>query len=77
MRGIFVGLRQRYPHTPLVLLSALAEGADRLVARVGLAAGARLIAVLPMPRSLYEIDFKSPVSLEEFAKLVQQADLVL
>ena len=35
--------------TPLVLISALAEGADRIVARVALALGVRLIAPLPLP----------------------------
>ena len=39
--------------TPLILLSALAEGADQLVARVALAQGARLIAPLPMPLEEY------------------------
>src|SRR5439155_17705848 len=41
-------LRQRYPHTPLILLSPLAEGADRLVAEVSLRMGARLVVPLPM-----------------------------
>src|SRR5437773_400418 len=36
VRGIFMDLRNRYPATPLYLLSPLAEGADRLVARVAL-----------------------------------------
>ena len=30
IRRIFAELRDRYPHTPLILLSSLAEGADRL-----------------------------------------------
>jgi hypothetical protein len=37
--AIFDRIRERYPHTPLVLLSALAEGADRLAARVAVSKG--------------------------------------
>jgi hypothetical protein len=46
-------LRQRLPATPLLLLSALAEGADQLAASVALAHGAQLAAVLPMPAATY------------------------
>jgi hypothetical protein len=38
---------------PVRLLSALAEGADQLVARVALARGVPLTAVLPMPAAVY------------------------
>jgi hypothetical protein len=44
--------------TPIVVLSSLAEGADRLIARVALARGARLIAPLPMPAEEYRGDFE-------------------
>lgn len=64
----------------LVVLSPLAEGADRLVADVGLELGARLIAVLPLPRAEYEKDFEHPgepaqsaASKAEFARLLEQA----
>jgi hypothetical protein len=72
---IFRTLRQQYPSTPLLLLSPLAEGSDRLVARVALspAIGARLVVPLPMPAALYEADFQEPGSVEEFRKLLAQA----
>ena len=35
VRAIFVELQNRYPATPLVLLSPLAEGADRLAVQRG------------------------------------------
>src|SRR5947208_887822 len=54
------------PHTPLVLLSALAEGADFLVTRVALEMGAKLIVPLPMRRELYRQDFFSADSRTEF-----------
>jgi len=70
----FAELRARYPHTPLILLSPLAEGGDRLAARVALRIGARLLVPLPMPRALYEEDFETPESRAEFAGLLEQAD---
>ncbi|HEV2272142.1 MAG TPA: hypothetical protein VGR92_22030, partial [Steroidobacteraceae bacterium] len=36
---LFTQLRQRYPSTPLRIVTALAEGADRLVAEVALEGG--------------------------------------
>jgi hypothetical protein len=74
VRGLFTKLNAAYPHTPIVLLSSLAEGADRLVARAALDCGAELYAVLPMPAQLYELDFSSPESVEEFRLLVARSD---
>ena len=76
VRRIFLEFRRDYPSTPLTLLSPLAEGADRLVARVALEAeiGARLVVPLPMPQALYKPDFKAPGSLEEFDELLDRAD---
>jgi hypothetical protein len=88
VRGIFLKLRSDYPATPLILVSALAEGADRLAADVALHAGVRLVVPLPMPIELYETDFdhtseletpQGPVALtktsrEEFRALLEKAD---
>ena len=73
---VFSRLRKQYPCTPLVVLSALAEGADRLVARIALRPefGAKLLVPLPMPRILYALDFEAPGSLAEFDDLAAQAD---
>ena len=57
--------------TPIIILSALAEGADRLVARVALKQGALLIAPLPMPIEEYRRDFDG--DLAEFEELFAQA----
>jgi hypothetical protein len=70
VRVLFALLRDRYPNTPIVLLSSLAEGADRLVAHVALDSGAELYAVLPLPIESYERDFTSPESLQEFRELL-------
>jgi hypothetical protein len=72
---IFQRLRDRFPDTPFLVLSPLAEGADRIVARVALDHfQARLIAPLPLPKEVYEQDFVGPSaqpgSLEEFQTLL-------
>lgn len=74
VRAIFKDLRRRYLATPLVLLSPLAEGADRLAARVALSCSVSLIVPLPMAQDLYEADFETPASLAEFRDLLQQAE---
>jgi hypothetical protein len=61
-------LRTHYPSTPLRLLSALAEGADRLAAEVALAQGCEVIVPLPMAQADYERDF--PDSVDEFRALL-------
>jgi len=71
--SLFATLRRSYPHTPIVLLSSLAEGADRLVARAALDCGVELHAVLPMQAELYELDFKSAQSLEDFGELLSRS----
>jgi hypothetical protein len=74
IREVMAELQSRYPHTPLLLLSPLAEGADRLAARVALECGARLCAPLPMPKAVYEADFQEPESLAEFNDLLRRAE---
>jgi len=79
IRSIFDELHRTYPDTPLLLLSPLAEGADRLAAQVALEAGgdgnprARLVAPLPLPRAEYEKDFETPESKKEFNDLIDQS----
>jgi hypothetical protein len=78
--AVIAGLRLDYlendSETPIIVLSALAEGADRLVARVALAQGARLIAPLPLPREEYCRDFEPGLkagNAAEFDELLGQA----
>lgn len=75
VRHIFQFLRQHYPNTPLQLFSSLADGADRLVAEVALQEQIQLIVPLPMPPYLYEIDFQTPESKDEFRRLLEQAQV--
>lgn len=70
-------LRGRYKHSPFVILSALAVGADRLMAKIALEElSADLVAVLPMPEEEYERDFETEESKEEFRALLKRAPFV-
>ena len=67
----------KYQYPPIKVLSPLAEGADRLVARIGLHAGhadVKLTAILPMPKEEYEKDFDTVGSKREFADLLEKAE---
>lgn len=57
----------------LTVVSALAEGADRLVAWQAMLRGASLEVVLPLPRDDYLADFASEESKAEFHALLGQA----
>jgi len=59
----------------LVVVSALAEGADRLVAhRVLARPGGRLVALLPLKPVDYVSDFADAASVQEFTELLAAAD---
>jgi len=72
--------RDRCPHSPLLLLTGLAEGADRLVACCALELNAleqekprwSIGAVLALPQTEFEKDFESEASLAEFRGLLAQ-----
>lgn len=74
---LFALLRADLPETPFVVASGLAEGADRIAARVALERGCRLVAVLPFARARYEEDFPAPESRREFAELLARAERVI
>jgi len=60
----------------LTLLSGLAEGADRHLARLALNAGYALHAVLPFVRDTYVRDFSSAASRTQFDELLALAESV-
>jgi hypothetical protein len=72
VRAFLRRLQADFPHLPLRLISALAEGGDQLVAEEALALGVELIVALPMPREDYERDFTGPASLARFHALLAQ-----
>ena len=63
------------PHSPVMMLSSLAEGGDQLCAEVGEELGIGLTAVLPVERPVYEKDF-SPGGLEKLAHHCARAEQV-
>jgi hypothetical protein len=74
VREVLRDVRQQCPQTPITILSALAEGADRLVASIACDEfGAELIAPLPFPAHFYEQDFPDPQSREQFRSLLRRA----
>ncbi len=74
VRDFLLGLRSSYRHTPILLLTSLAEGADRLCAYAALSEDVRIpiFVALPMSRVLYELDFYGE-SLTQFHHLLHFA----
>jgi hypothetical protein len=70
VRELFAQLRGRYPSTPLRIVTALAEGADRLVAEVALEEGHELLVPLPLEPADYEHDF--PESIAQFHSILRR-----
>ena len=64
----------QYRHTPLVLLSSLAQGADQLCAEVGLEKGLQVIAPLPFPTAVYRrsSSFDNDEARHQFDTLLQK-----
>jgi hypothetical protein len=62
--------------TSFVIVSSIAEGADRLVADAGLAADFGLEVVLPFARGEYAKDFDSGESKAQYERLLERAHVV-
>ncbi len=67
--GELASLRKRYPHSDVVVMTSLAEGADQLCAETALEMGLGIISVLPMPIEEYAEDFEG----KPLAKLYELA----
>jgi hypothetical protein len=82
VREIFKDIHEHCPNSPITLLSSLAEGADRLVAKVALDHPVitdpdfkiQVIAPLPMAIEDYEKDFLTMESKAEFRELLNSAE---
>jgi hypothetical protein len=61
----------------LIVVSSLAEGADRIVAEAGLAAGFELHVALPLSRGEYALDFDTEASRAAFERLLGRAAAVI
>lgn len=79
--GIEAGLghiRTAFPKRTLIVVSPLAEGADRLVAQGALAyRETQLVVPLPLPQDDYIQDFASDASKAEFSELLKRATAVV
>ena len=65
-------LQAAYPHSPFVMLSSLAAGADTLCAEIGLELGMRLVCPLPFAESDYRANY-SDTELTTFDTLLASA----
>jgi hypothetical protein len=77
VRDFLTQLQREFPALPLVVVSALAEGGDQLVAQEALAVGARLVAPLPLPPDMYVEDFSTEAVRASFQLLCSRAEVVL
>lgn len=68
-------IKEKCPHTPLVMLNSLAAGADVLCARVAVEMGISLWAALPMEEADYRRDF-SPEEDAAFTELMGRAEKI-
>ncbi len=71
IKGVFDDLRKEYPNTPLLLITPLAEGADRLAAQAALEENIEYVSPLPLPINIYKNDFPDTVS--EFDHYISKA----
>jgi len=67
IRRIFKELMEEYPNTPLLLLTPLAEGADRIAAKAAIEEGIDYVVVRPFQEEEYVKDF--PESKDEYYDL--------
>jgi hypothetical protein len=71
IRQALTGIGESHPDQYFTIMSPLAEGADRLVAKMAMEIlDARLHVPLPLPYELYLSDFEADNSIEEFQRLL-------
>lgn len=71
---VFEKINQVYSISSFKVISPLAEGADRIIARRSISlANAYLVALLPFREKEYLKDFSTPESVQEFQELFHQA----
>ena len=69
VQGELESLRTMYPHSDIVVMTSLAEGADQLCAETAYEMGLDIITVLPMPADEYAKDFEAE-SLKKLNELI-------
>lgn len=69
-------LQSTHPALPVAVMSALAEGGDRLVARCALTLGIPVVAPIPLALDDYRRDCGSPASVAEFDALLARTQVI-
>lgn len=77
VRGVFEGFRREYPNTPLLLLTPMAVGADRLVARVARKMGVGICVPLPWPLEGSSIEVPHGGSYAELREAIGDAETIV
>ncbi len=76
--AVLVRIEVQWLGAALTVISPLAEGSDRIVARRVLRRErAGLVVPLPLPEELYLQDFQTPESREEFSELLAHANKIV
>ena len=73
VRSLFLHYQTEYPHTQLIVISALAEGADMLVARVAMELGMTLHVLIPYEEAAYLDAFEGDAGREQYGVLKRYA----
>ena len=73
VKEIFLELKQKYQNSEIYLISALAEGADMLVAEVAYECEVKVSAVLPYEKQRYMKSFDNPENIKNFEELYKKA----
>jgi len=76
IRHALLEIQKDYSDRQLLLLSGLAEGADRLVVRVAHDMGIRYAAILPLSLEDYRTDFETADSRQDFNLWLGMADWI-
>ena len=74
--GYIEKLLRILPNTPILVLTSIAEGADRLAHSSKFRNQIKICAVLPMEKKEYAKDFMTKSSLRSFRNAVQESDYV-
>lgn len=73
VRGKLVDIQTEFPEARLILMSALAEGADQLVASVAAELGIEIVAPLPHPKETCRSSFSRQSDKDAFDSLLEKA----
>lgn len=72
LNAVFDELQQTYPNSPIILMSPLAEGADRIISEVAYSRGHSIYIILPMEVEQYKRTFKDSSARVEFDNLIDK-----